>query len=72
MRCVEKIAKEVGGGRESVLRSALVIVYVSSWGSDLPHASVILHHIPLDKDFDLNLYNRNSNLCNFVPAGCRL
>ena len=40
---VESIAKEAGGGRESVLRSALIIVYVSSWGPDLPHVSVILH-----------------------------
>jgi len=35
MRVVESIAEEVGGGRESVLQSALIIVYVSSWGPDL-------------------------------------
>jgi len=40
MSCVERIANEVGEGRESVLRSALVI---SSCGPDLPHASVIVH-----------------------------
>jgi hypothetical protein len=68
MRCVGRIAKEVGGGRESVLWSALII---SSWGPDLPHASVILQYIPLDEDFDLDLYNRNCNLRNFVPAGRR-
>ena len=55
MRSVERIAKVVGGGRESVLGSALVIVYVTSWGPDLPHASVILHYIPLDEDFDLDV-----------------
>ena len=69
MRCVDRIAKEVGGGRKSVLQSALVI---SSWDPDLAHASAILHLIPLDNDFDLDLYNQNSNLCNFVPAGRRL
>jgi len=37
------MAKEEGGGRESVLQSALVIVYVSSWGPALPHVSVILN-----------------------------
>ena len=43
MRCLARISNEVGGGRESVLQSALVIVYVSSCGPDLLHASVILH-----------------------------
>ena len=36
----ERIAKDLGGGMESVLRSAVVI---SSCGPDLPHASVIIH-----------------------------
>jgi len=69
MRCVERLAKEVGGGKESVLLCALVIVYISSWGPDRPHALVILHQIPVDDDFDQDLFNRNSILRNFVPAG---
>jgi len=57
VKSVEIIAKEVAGGRDSVMRSALVVVSVSSWGLDYPHPPVILHGIPLDHDFDLDLYN---------------
>jgi len=72
MRGLERIAKEVVGERDSVLRSALVIVYGSSWGLEFPPALVIPHYIPLDEYFDLDLYNRNANLHKFGPAGPRL
>jgi hypothetical protein len=57
MRCIERIAKVAGGGKERVLRSALVIVYESGWGLDLAHALVILHNLPLYNDLDQVLYN---------------
>jgi len=35
-------SNEVGGGREGVQQSALIIVYLSRWGPDTPQALVIV------------------------------
>jgi hypothetical protein len=55
MMLVERIAKEIGGRRWKILRSALVIVYVSSWEPDMPHAKVIHNGFPREEDTDLDL-----------------
>jgi len=66
---LQRIANSVGGGRQLMLQSALVMVYLSSWGPNLPSATVLLHWIVRYNDFVPDLNNQNSNLRNFVSSG---
>lgn len=54
-----RITKVERGRVESVLQSALVIAYESSWGLNFSHPSVVHYKLRLDENVDLELCNRN-------------
>jgi len=62
MSCTGRITKVEGERMQSVLQSALIIAYVSSWGLDFAHPSVIHYKFRLDENVDLELCNRNCTM----------